>query len=117
VVQTRALLGDKMMVLLLDYGPVRDPQREKVLRSLHPDARRRHRRRRRCRWLRVALAASGTALLYRLSHGVYISNDNDPLAGAVFMAGLLVVVGLGVSAVLLVTALAAEVLDLLRRER
>ncbi len=101
------------MVLPPDYGPVRVPQREKVLRSLHPDARRR--RRRRC-W-RVVLAASGRALLYRLSHGVFISNDNDPLVGAVFTAALLVMVGLGVTAVLLVTALAAEVLDLLRRER
>jgi len=107
-----------MMVLPPDYGPVRVPQREKVLRSLHPDARRR--RRRRCwrwRWRRVVLAASGRALLYRLSHGVFISNDNDPLVGAVFTAALLVMVGLGVTAVLLVTALAAEVLDLLRRER
>jgi len=102
------------------HNAAADPQKEKRLRSLHPVARRRQRRR--WRWMRVAVSSGVTGLLYGglvAAHDAVLraTNDSDPALGSMITFGIVFALSLSVFVVLLGGALVAELLDLMRRER
>lgn len=104
----------------LQHEPPADPRRDKLLRSLHPDARRR--RARRWRWLRVALALLPTGSLFvwlASAHQAALraTSDNDPAIGYMFLAGGLFCLSLGVFVVLLGIALCSDIAHLVRHDR